>query len=190
MPLRPPPLVRRSLRPWVQALVLATCVAPPLAAQATREYDLKAVFLFNFATFVEWPESARPPAGKPIIIGVLGRDPFGALLDGVVAGEKLRDHPLEVRRYRTPEMAQEAHILYISASEAWRLPQILRFLRGKPVLTVADIPRARDAGAIITFATGSRLELHVNPAAAEHAGLNISSKLLRVATVTDPGAVP
>lgn len=174
----------------MQALVLAVWMAPSLPAQVTREYDLKAVFLFNFATFVEWPEKARPPAGQPIIIGVLGRDPFGAMLDDVVAGENLRGHPLEVRRYRTPETAQEAHILYISASETWRLPQILRFLREKPVLTVADLSPPTASGAIITFSTRNRVELHVDTAAAEQAGLNISSKLLRVASVTGPGTLP
>lgn len=180
---RPPVFVRRPFRLWTKVLLLAACGASSLAAQATREYDLKAVFLFNFATFVEWPESARPPAGQPIIIGVLGRDPFGAMLDEVVVGEKSKDRPLEIRRYRTPEAAQEAHILYISASEERRLAKILRGMRGKPVLTVADVPRSVDAGTIISFSTGDRLQLHVNLAAAQQAGLNISSKLMRVATI-------
>jgi hypothetical protein len=67
-------------------LACALLLAASLRAQSSREYDLKAVFLYNFATFVEWPESVRPPAGQPIIIGILGRDPFGTVLDEVVAG--------------------------------------------------------------------------------------------------------
>lgn len=191
MPARPPsPPVCRPARSWVLGLGLAVFLASSLAAQPSREYDLKAVFLFNFATFVEWPEAARPRAGQPIIIGVLGNDPFGTLLDDVVAGEKLKGHPLVIRRYRSMETAQEAHILYISTSETWRLPQILRFLRKKPVLTVADSTSPTESEAIITFFTKSRVELHINPTAAEQAGLSISSKLLRVATVNGPGASP
>lgn len=181
--------VRRPL-PWAQGLVLAIFLAGPLPAQPSREFELKAVFLYNFASFVEWPEPARPRPGEPIVIGVLGRDPFGATLDEVVAGEKSKDHPLEVRRYRRLETAQEAHILYISASESWRLSRILGFLRGKPVLTVAETTHPAAPRAVITFATGSRVELHVNAAAAEQAGLSISSKLLRVATVAGQGRLP
>ncbi len=181
LPLLP---IRLPLRSGVLALVLTVCLAlPPVPAQTSREYDLKAVFLYNFASFVEWPESALPAAGDPLIIGVLGRDPFGVLLDEVVAGEKLKGHPLEVRRYRAVDAAQECHILYISSSESWRLTQILRFLRGKPVLTVVDMPRRVESDAVITFTTGARVELHVNQAAAERAGLSISSKLLRVSSV-------
>jgi hypothetical protein len=175
---------------WVLGLALALFLAGAVSAQSSREYDLKAVFLYNFATFVEWPEKVRPPAGKPIIIGILGRDPFGAVLDEVVAGENLKGNPLEVRRYRSAEAASECHILFISASEAPRLPQILRILDGTPVLTVADMPRFAEAGGIITFSTGDRVQLHVNTAAAQRAGLSISSKLLRVATVTAQGRTP
>lgn len=167
----------------MRGLTLALWLVAPLAAQSTREYDLKAVFLYNFATFVEWPKEVRPPAGEPIIIGILGRDPFGEALDAVVAGESLRGNPLQVRRYRSPEAAAECHILYIGASEAWRLPRIMGALRGKPVLTVGDMPRFADAGGIITFSTGGRVQLQINPVAAQRAGLAISSKLLRVSTV-------
>jgi len=151
---------------------------------------LEAVFLYNFTTFVEWPKEVRPPPGKPIIIGILGRDPFGSVLDEVVAGESLNGNPLVVRRYRTPEAALECQILFISASEAAHLPQILDLLRGKPVLTVADMPRFAEAGGIITFATGTRVQLNINAGAAHQAGLNISSKLLRVATLVGPAPPP
>lgn len=192
MPLPPPSLSARCpARPWVLGLLLGLMLTGTLPAQASREYDIKAVFLYNFVAFVEWPAAARPGPGAPIIIGILGRDPFGAVLDEVVAGEKLKGHPLEVRRYRTPEAALEAHILYISTSETWRLGEILRVLRSRPVLTVADVPQTALASeAIITFSTGNRVELRVNPAAAQQAGLSISSKLLRVATVSGPGATP
>jgi hypothetical protein len=173
----------------VLLVALALGLAGPLGAQASREYDLKAVFLFNFATFVEWPKEALPE-GRPFVIGILGRDPFGTALDEVVAGEKIGQSPLEVRRCRSVEEARECQIVFISSSEAARLPAILADLRSRPVLTVADMGHFLEAGGIIAFSTEARIQLHVNPAAARRAGLAISSKLLRVAKVVDAMAVP
>ncbi len=188
---RPPPsALPRFIRWGRTVLLLGGFGAALVAQQQSREYDLKAVFLYNFASFVEWPKAARPPAGQPVVIGILGRDPFGAVLDNVVAGEILDGHPLVVRRYATPEAAAECHILYISASETKRLPQILETLRGKPVLTVADMPRFAESDAIITFSTGTRVQLHINTAAAQKAGLTISAKLLRVATIVGSASSP
>jgi hypothetical protein len=176
---------------WWLFLLAAACLAGPVPAQQrSREYDLKAVFLYNFATFVEWPEAARPPAGAPIVIGVLGRDPFGTALDEVINGEKLNGHPLQVRRCKSADEARECHILFISASEASHVGDILQALKGRPVLTVGDMPRFLEMGGIIAFSTDARLQLHVNAPAARQAGLNISSKLLRVATVVGDNGPP
>jgi hypothetical protein len=176
----------RRFSRWTAFAALVFGLAAELEAQPSREYDLKAVFLYNFAMFVEWPKEARPPAGQPIIIGVLGRDPFGRVLDEVVGNEVLNGNPLAVRRYRTPQEARECHILFISASEQEDLPRILSVLRGRPILTVADMTRFVASDAIITFTTGKRVQLHINPAAAQQAGIAISAKLLRVSTVVDP----
>jgi hypothetical protein len=185
----PPVRSRRPRRGWRCLLLLLGLVGAPLAAQPSREYDLKAVFLFNFVTFVEWPQAARPDKG-PFIIGVLGQDPFGAALDEVIAGEKFRQAPLQARRCRTLEEAGQCHILFISASEAARLPAIMKELRNRPVLTVSDLPQFLEAGGIIAFSTDARIQLHINPPAAQHAGLTISSKLLRVAKVVEAKAAP
>jgi hypothetical protein len=178
-----PIVLARLPRSWAWCWV-ALCLAGPLAGQASREYDLKAVFLFNFVTFVDWPANATPDK-SPFVIGVLGEDPFGSALDEVIAGEKIRGAPLQARRCRTLEEARQCQILFISSSEAAKLPEILKDLRGRPVLTVADVPRFLEAGGIIAFSTGARLQLQVNPAAAQRAGLTISSKLLRVAKVVE-----
>lgn len=178
----------RALRAWAW-LALALGLAGSLAAQASREYDLKAVFLYNFVTFVDWPKDALP-AQQPFVIGILGQDPFGAALDEVIAGEKFHNVPLQVRRCRTVEEARACQIVFISASEAARLPAILQDLKGRPVLTVGDTPQFLAAGGIIAFSTEARVQLHVNAAAARRAGLAISSKLLRVAKVVDEKAAP
>ena len=180
---------RRSLARWWLPWMLAAALAGPVAAQPSREYDLKAVFLYNFVTFVDWPDDALP-ADKPFTIGVLGLDPFGTVLDRIVGGEQVKGHPLKVRRCKTPAEARECQIVFISGSEAARLPEILRTLHGLPVLTVADMPRFLEAGGVIGFSTDARVQLHVNADAARQARLNISSKLMRVANVRGSEAPP
>lgn len=169
------------------ALLAATlALVSPLGAQRTREYDLKAVFLFNFAMFVEWPDEPGPASEEAFVIGILGDDPFGAVLEQVIAGETVKGAPLVVRRFRSVEEAKQARILYISAPPQ-RMPEILAGLRDLPILTVSDGPQFLAAGGIVGFSTGARVELHINAEAARRAKLTISSKLLRVAKLYGGG---
>src|SRR6266542_5258052 len=187
---------RRRVSPggWagVWGLVWALCLAhgSGLAAQSapTPEYRLKAVFLFNFAQFVEWPASAFPEPDTPLVIGVLGDDPFGAYLDETVRGERVNDRPLTVRRYRRVEEIGACHILFISRQEQGHLDQILDSLKGRSILTVGDAEGFASRGGMIRFTTEqNRIRLRVNLDAARAANLTISSKLLRPAQIVSTG---
>jgi len=171
--------------PVLKALALALLVtAPPLALPAPAEYQVKAVFLFNFSQFVEWPQEAFPAADAPFVIAVVGEDPFGAQLDAAVRGENVLGHPLVVKRYRTVGEVESCQILYISDSELARIDKILNSVERRSVLTVSDIDRAAERGAVIQFTNErNRLRLRINVAAAKAAGLTISSKLLRPAEI-------
>lgn len=151
---------------------------------------MKAVFLYNFATFVDWPDNAAPPPGKPFVIGVLGEDPFGPTLAEVVHGESVRGAPLEVRHFQNVAEARDCRILFVSNSERARLREVFAALRDRPVLTVGDDPSFVDAGGMVAFSTGAHVELVVNVRPARAAGLTISSKLLRVARTARGGEVP
>jgi hypothetical protein len=157
-----------------------------LAAQSgpTAEYQLKAVFLFNFAQFVEWPEAEFAGPDTPLIIGVLGQDPFGAYLDATVRGETVNGRPLVVRRYRRVEEITNCQILFVSQPEQSHLGEILDSLKGRSVLTVGDAERFAPHGGMIGFVTDrNRLRLRINLNAARAANLTISSKLLRPAQI-------
>jgi hypothetical protein len=159
------------------------------AAQTSREYDLKAVLLFNLTQFVEWPVSAFAQPDVPVVIGIVGRDPFGSVLDDIVRDEKCDGHSIVVRRYRNAQAAvRDAHILFVSSSEADDLPNVLRFLRGRPILSVADIDRFAQRGGMIEFTTNSQGKIHprINLAATKEAELVVSAKLLRLAEVVAP----
>jgi len=154
------------------------------AVARTPEYDLKAVFLFQFAHFVEWPAKAFSDDHSPITIGVLGEDPFGGGLDEIVANEVVGGRKLIVRRYRGMDQVDSCHILFICASEADRMVTILSRLRGRSVLTVGDTDQFVTQNGIIGFRLSkNRLKLRINIAAADTAKLTISSKLLRQAEI-------
>ena len=174
--------VRNRICLWAVAVAAA---APGLFAQPSREYDLKAAFLYNFAAFVDWPPQAFSSDDAPFVIGVLGYDPFGGALDQIVSGERAKGRPIIVRRLQALEQVRSCHILFISASERYRIYEILRYARGRALLTVSDVPNFTGVGGMVGFETeGNRIILNVNMAAVQSAELVVSSKLLRVARVT------
>ena len=168
----------------VCALLFSCELGLPAQSAPTAEYQVKAVFLFNFAQFVEWPASAFPQSQTPLVIGVLGHDPFGSYLDQTVRGEKVNNRPLTVRRYRRVEEIQTCHVLFISRSEADRMDQILTGLKHRKILTVADVESAAGSRVMIRFVTQqNKIRLRINSEAARAANLTISSKLLRLGGV-------
>jgi hypothetical protein len=162
------------------------------AAELSREFHVKAVFLYNFAQFVEWPPDAFETPQSPLIIGILGSDPFGQTLDEMVRGETVNGRPLVVQRYRRIGEMERCHILFVSGSEGSRIEQIAHTLNGRSVLTVCDWEGFGRGGAIVRFVMErNRVRLRINLEAAKAAGLNISSKLLRSAeTVVQPDRTP
>ena len=174
--------LRRAGRVLVAGLIWMTASAA-FAQPGSREYQVKAVFLFNFAQFVEWPAEAFSSPDAPLVIGIVGDDPFGPFLAEVIRDEKPGGHPLEIRHFQRSEQA-DCHILFISRSESSRLQPLLAGLAGKPILTVSDMENAARRGVMIRFLTESnRIRLRINLDATKRAGLTVSSKLLRSAEI-------
>lgn len=177
---------RRALG-WCAAwcALLAVAFAEPAAL---TEYQIKAVFLFNFTRFIEWPPAAFATATSPIVIGVLGEDPFGQALDEAARGEKINGRTLIVQRYRTLADVPACHILFVSRSETARLDEIIAALKTRSVLSVSDAVGFTAQGGMIRFVTEkNRVRLRINLAAAKAAQLTLSSKLLRPAEIVGPG---
>ena len=167
------------------ALVLALlCWAKPLSAAGTSESQLKAAFLYNFVQFVTWPAQALGEPNAPIVIGVMGSDPFGSDLEDVLGGQSVRGRKLILRRFPSGGAAPSCHVLYISPSETKNLSAILQRVRGSPILTVGDgVDFARAGGIIGFYLQESRIRLAINSGAASRAGLFVSSQLLKVALI-------
>lgn len=160
----------------------------PAQTAVSKEYQVKAVFLFNFSQFVEWPAEAFPEAQTPLVIGIIGEDPFGDYLDEIVRGEKVNNHPLVVQRYQRVEEIKTCHILFVSPSETKQLEQIFTSLKGRNILTVGDVGGFALRGGMIRFVTEkNKIRFRANVEAAKAANLTISSKLLRPAEIIAPG---
>jgi hypothetical protein len=183
-------LISRLNFPFLWAFLFLTLSGPNAQAQVSREYQLKAVFLYNFAQFTDWPESAFADEKAPIVIGILGADPFGPALEDTVKGETVRGRTLVIEHYRRADEIKTCHILFISQSEARHLDEIVKGLKEKPILTVVDAGPS-SAGAIIRFTVeNNKVHFRINQEAATAANLTLSSKLLRVADATPSGKTP
>lgn len=175
----------RRLPRW---LLLCLWVTSACWSAPASEYQVKAVFLFNFAQFVEWPAQAFPAPNTPFVIGVLGPDPFGDQLDDVARGESVDKHPMVIQRYRDIADLQNCNILYIARAQIGALPQILAALKGRSVLTVSDADDADQRGVMIRLVNRSnRIRLRIDVGAARAGSLVISSKLLRPAEIVGDG---
>jgi hypothetical protein len=177
--------MRRLLKRCLWPLLIATLWLPlsPLAQQVT-EYDVKAVFLFNFAQFTEWPPEAFASAESPIVIGVLGEDPFGSVLDQLVSEAPVKGRRLMVRRYERVEDLDVCHLLFVNVRNAARLRAVISALNRRATLTVGDVEPFLEQGGMIQFVTqDKRIKLRINLDVATAAGLTLSSKVLRPAEI-------
>ncbi len=153
-------------------------------AQSTDEYKVKAAFLYNFAKFVVWPPQSLKNPSDPIVIGVLGKDPFGGVLAATAAGKTLDGHPFQVRDVADALQAAACQILFISSSERKRLEPLFNQLGGLPVLTVGETDNFAAEGGVINFKIeGGTVRLQINVEAARRQQLHISAKLLSLAEV-------
>jgi hypothetical protein len=152
--------------------------------EVLHEFETKAVFLFNFARFVEWPASAFSSPTEPLVIGVLGADPFGRFLDEKLRKERVNGRPLNVRRYERVDEISNCHILFVSGSE-WANPRrIVERLGGQPILTVCDTALIARSGIMVELVKDDgHVRLRINREAARRAGLGLSAKLLRSAEI-------
>lgn len=187
---------KRNGCPFCCAFVVAACLAfgrlnaPAQSSQGdvSKAYQIKAVFLFNFSQFVNWPVKPVPDAQTPFTIGVLGDNPFGDFLDQTVHGEKVNGRDLVVQQYRRVEDVTNCEILFISQSESRHFKEDLAVLRGRNILTVGDADGFSKCGGIVRFVTEqNKIHFRIDLEEARSANLTISSQLLRLAEIINPG---
>jgi hypothetical protein len=173
---------RRAIK--ICVAFLAGVVLSSAQIPASREYQIKAAFLYNFTQFVEWPAASFENGTAPLVIGVLGEDPFGSVLQETVKGEKVNGHPLTVQHYDVPKEIGQCHILFVNVGGEAQLKETLTLVKGRHVLTVSDAPDFIKRGGLVRFIKeNNKIRFQINQEAAKENDIAISSKLLRLAEI-------
>lgn len=166
---------------WRQLLVLSCGIAallllcPPAAAQPT-DTAVKAAFLPRFARYVTWPAAAMPKGSDPYVLCVIGRDPFGVMLDDAARTQLIDGRRIVVRRLDTGVSADGCQIAFLASGGSPSLP-----MPAKPVLTVTDAANGGTRGIIHFVVTSGRVRFFIDQRSAQQRGLSISSRLLALA---------
>lgn len=171
----------RALSACAAACLLTTTAllgAPPAHANSAEEYRLKAAFLYNFASFTDWPATV----GNTLAFCVYGDDPFGTHLDTLVASP-IGTRRITVHRVRSVDAMPHCNLVYVSPTMIGNLPRLLDKLGKSSTLIVTDSPGALHQGAMLNMSTAAgKVTFAANLAAARHQGLGLSARLLRLAT--------
>lgn len=155
--------------------------------QKEIEYRFKAVYLLNFLQFIEWPDSVLENDQSPIILSVVGDDPFGNIIDETFHNEKIGAHPVVITRFRSVNEIGKCHAVFISASEEHALHERLQHLNESSILTVSDIDNFGERGGGIGFyLEKNKVRFKINLMALKQGDLKASSKLLRLAKIINP----
>jgi hypothetical protein len=178
-------VVRMMRARWTLAAGLATLLmfGEAKAADSPSQYDVQAVYLFDFAKFVRWP------AGVPdssVDICVAGQAVYVDSLKKIVVGEKIDGKPLKARAVDRPEQEAGCGILFIGISAKDRADGLMAAALGKPILTVSDIPGFLSHGGMIEFMVlDKRVRFAVDLRASQKSGIGLNSALLKVAVKVD-----
>lgn len=163
-------------------LALAVLSAAPAARAQDLETEVRAVYLYNFARYFEWPPTAFPSADTPIRICVQASDGFAAALERAVAGETINGRRLDAVRLPPSANRRGCHLLYLSATNGGRVAASLGPLKGQPLLTVGEDDRFLELGGMIRFRrVENRVRFDINLGAVQRSGLQVSARLLGVA---------
>ncbi|MEA2417062.1 MAG: hypothetical protein QOI58_3719 [Thermoanaerobaculia bacterium] len=172
---------------WRGSLLMAAglCLARIGAGATGAEYQVKAAFIYKFATYVHWPASADADVNTPFVIGVLGKDPFGSALREVVRGQSIQGRGILIRNLGRLDEALRCDLVFVSSSQRENLPQIFAALHGVPVLTVSDVDQFAEQGGMIGLVTteDNHIRFNINKSAIERLGLRASSQLLQLARI-------
>lgn len=178
--------LRRSTTLLGVAVIAAVFYTVTAFAQVSKEYQLKAVFLWRLAQFTQWPSESFESSESPIVICVVGENPFGEALEESVLGETAHGRRMVVRLYRVIEQGRSCHIVYVAGGAGpRRAKEISAALAGRSVLTVRDadgLPSSYET--IVTFITEeNKIKLRINVQAAKAARLVLDPRLLRAAEI-------
>jgi hypothetical protein len=162
-------------------LFCETCSATKGEIRSASAKEIEAAFLVQFSKYVTWPDSAFFDSDAPVIVGILGRDPFGSMLDEIALKSRVNGRTIEVRRFDDLTSIKNSHILFVASSQAERMEDVIDALACTPVLLVGDSEDFLKFGIINFVIVDKKIRFNISRKNYQKASLKLSSKLLRVA---------
>lgn len=164
--------------------LLISLVNHAVLAARIDEYEMKAIYLYNFAKFITWPNAAFSSTEAPFQLCIMGVDPFDGQLEATIKDGTVKERTLEVRYLTDTQKVKGCHILFISHSEEPRLTKILAFVKQSAILTVSEIDDFVTRGGMIQFyMLDNKVRFSVDPQTLSETGLKASSYLLQLAKI-------
>jgi len=176
-------MIRRLIfLPIIFILFQANSISAFSEMQSSRALEVQAAFLIKFCSYVTWPEERFSTPESPVVVGIIGRDPFGSKIDKIARSSRAGGRNIEIRRCTDISSAGQFHILFIAPSEADRVHEIVSEIPASSVLLVSNIPDFLDFSGMVSFViVTQKIRFDISRTNSENAGLVISSKLLSVA---------
>jgi hypothetical protein len=173
--------IRRQGGTALLALGLLLIAAGPAWAAPT-ENEVKAAYLFNFARYVTWPKAAFASSKDPIRICILEDAEFRDVLSKTVSGKRVSDRSVVAETRGGVEESSGCHILFVKSRDASEVSS----LASSSIFTVSDGEGFAVSGGMANFVrSGSKVRFEINPGAVQKAGLQVSSRLLRLAQIVE-----
>ena len=178
-------------------ILLTLCCMPLLhlnaASSSNKEYKVKAAFIYNFAKYVTWPESSFETQESKLVIGVVGKNPFGTALDKTLKGKKIHNREIQIKYFKKPQDITKTHILFVSNTEKGNVSKIASKVQGNSTLTISDMKNLinRSNFCIFSFINNkgmlgfikekNRVRFQIDLKAIRKENLKVSAKLLKLA---------
>ena len=167
--------------------IVALVWSGSLAAQSVSAAALKAAFLYNFAKFAVWPADILAP-GQRLSLCVVGDDAVADALGQTIKGHTIEGHELAVQVVNADGPIRSCHLLYVDGLDVKRSTQLIEALKGASAFTVSDGDKFAELGGVAQLILeNNRMRFAVNIASAQRARLQLSSKLLSLATIVKDG---
>lgn len=159
-------------------------------SEESKEYHIKAAFLYNFIKFIDWPKEKIADSNS-ITIGIIGENPFGKAFEAL-KDKKVKDKKVLIKQFQSVEemklpseqieAIRKCHVLFVCRSEVKYLRRIMDCVKDHSVLAVGDMANCLESGVIINFIKeDKKVRFEINNREAKKANLDIRSKLLRLA---------
>lgn len=167
---------------YILSLYLCNFALGNTVPEPQPEYGVKAALLLNFIRYTEWPDQVFQSSKSPIEVCIIGKDPFGNILERTFSGKKIFERELEVLRPTDKKALTECHVIFLGHLDNEKKYEVIKSTQGRPILTVFDTNESNSLNGTISFiAAGETVQFEINLKTATQSGLKLSSRMLPLA---------